>query len=265
MARAANPPRPPARSAARSSSAATSSSGPRQAAARCQARLSTSAGRVVASASAGVQVALGRRSQQLQRLGLGQPGGLGDRQARQAREFGAGGEHQPDPLGVGAAADEREHPERLVVEPLGVVDAADDRPFGRDPGQQVEHREAHQLAIGRRPRVQPEGDPDRLPLHRDQPVTQGKEGHEQPVQPRHSRRPDTGGGGHVIEQRGRADARLTPQDDHPAQPSPDGDGEPVGQIELRSPADDRHGSSSRAVASCLREVTASFRKTLRRW
>ena len=73
-------------------------------------------------------------------------------------------EDHRDPLGEDAAGDEREHACRCPVEPLCVVDDAEQRLFRRDLRQQIEDREPHQEGIRTSSRAQPQRDFDRVSL-----------------------------------------------------------------------------------------------------
>ena len=62
----------------------------------------------------------------------------------------AGGKHQGDPLGMEAPADETQNLRGGMVEPLRVVDDADERLLLGDLGEQGERGEPNQESVGRR-------------------------------------------------------------------------------------------------------------------
>ena len=62
-------------------------------------------------------------------------------------------EHQRDRLGQEAPRDERQRLRRGPVEPLGVVDQADERLLLGHLGQQAEHRQTDEEAVRRLPRA----------------------------------------------------------------------------------------------------------------
>ena len=79
-------------------------------------------------------------------------------------------EHEPDRLGQQPASDERERQRRGPIQPLRVVDDAQQRTLLGHFGHQAEHGEADQEAIRRRPRGQAEDDPERVALRTRQPL-----------------------------------------------------------------------------------------------
>ena len=82
---------------------------------------------------------------------------------------------------LGAGIGERTLEPWLIVQPLRVVDHAQDRPHLGGVGQQRQHGQADQERIGRRPAHQPEGHTERPPLPLGQPVHGRQEGDEQLV------------------------------------------------------------------------------------
>ncbi len=79
----------------------------------------------------------------------------------QARQFRCGGglahgEHQSDPLGPQTPRDEGERLRGHRVQPLGVIDEAEQRFFRGHAGEQAEDRETHQETVRRRPGAQAE-------------------------------------------------------------------------------------------------------------
>jgi hypothetical protein len=96
-----------------------------------------------------------------------------DDEARQAGEVVvrlAHREHECDPLAPEPPADERERLGRGVIEPLGVVDDAEQRPFARDLGEQPEHREPDEEWARHGTGTQPERDLERLALRHGEEV-----------------------------------------------------------------------------------------------
>jgi hypothetical protein len=63
-------------------------------------------------------------------------------------------EHQGDRFRQEAARDERQHLRRGAVEPLRVVDEADERPLRGRVRQEAEHGQPHEEAVRRRPGAQ---------------------------------------------------------------------------------------------------------------
>ncbi|GLX95951.1 hypothetical protein Hesp01_39010 [Herbidospora sp. NBRC 101105] len=145
---------------------------------------------------------------------------------------------------MGAAADERQHPERLCVDPQGVVDAAQHRLPGRDLGQQHQRDQPDEEPVGGRPLLQPERHPQRLPLRRRQPVGPAQERRQQPVQrpererrllphPRDTHRPQPGGPGNVVEQH-RLPGAVGPEESGDLA-LPDGETDPVHAMDRPEP------------------------------
>ncbi|GAA2989672.1 hypothetical protein GCM10010519_24300 [Streptomyces lactacystinicus] len=121
-------------------------------------------------------------------------------------------------------ADERQRVAGLAVEPVHVVDQAQQRLFRDGLGQQRQRGQADQIAVGRRPGDHAERRGERLALRIRQRVEAGQERAQQPVQGReaqlrlglHPGRTDhpqvRRGLGQVVEQPGLADAGLADQD-----------------------------------------------------
>jgi hypothetical protein len=156
-----------------------------------------------------------------------------DRELRQAVEHAvleepAHGEHQADPLREQPARHERQCLRRHPVEPVRVVDDAQQRPLLGGVRQQAQNRQPDQEAIRRRARGEPEGRAQRLALRTRQMPETIDQGRAQRVQARerelhlglHARRPGdpalVGGRREVPEQRGLADSRLATKDEHTA-------------------------------------------------
>ena len=100
------------------------------------------------------------------------------RQLRQPSELiaqRAGPEDQPCRLSPEAPGHERDHLRGSAIEPLLVIDHAQQRLLSRRLREQAQHGEADQEPVGNRPGIQPERDAQRVGLwHRDsrQPVKQ---------------------------------------------------------------------------------------------
>ena len=82
----------------------------------------------------------------------------------------ARGEDQPDGLGQQPPGRERQHLRRRPVQPLGVVDHAQQRPFLRDLRQQRQDRQCDQEPVRRVPFAQPERDAERVVLRSRKPL-----------------------------------------------------------------------------------------------
>ena len=90
-----------------------------------------------------------------------------DVQLRQPAERGARlarREHDRDPLRQQAPGNERERACRRTIEPVRVVDEAQERPLLGGLRQQAEHREPHEERIRRLAGAQPERDGERFAL-----------------------------------------------------------------------------------------------------
>lgn len=141
-------------------------------------------------------------------------------------------EHQGHRFGQEAARHERERLGRCLVEPLGVVDEADQRLLLRGVRQQAQHRQANQQAVGRLAGRESE--------RRGECVALGAWQVRQPFQQRYAQLMQAGErdlhlglragnphdptpGAHrrqVVQQRRLADARLTAQHEHTAAAAP---------------------------------------------
>jgi hypothetical protein len=188
-----------------------------------------------------VEPARDRRLQQRPGVAVAQPVDLQLGQAHQV-PVGAGlahGEDHRDRLGQEAAGREGECLGRGPVEPLGVVDQADERPVAGGLGQQPQQGQADVEPVRRLPGGEAERGAERIPLglrqvvqaaqHRGAQLLQPGERQlhlgldpRRPGDPAPGRRPDE-----VVEQSGLADARLAPHDQHLALAAPDGRQETV--------------------------------------
>lgn len=86
------------------------------------------------------------------------------RQSGQVVARPSGGEDQADGLRAEPPGGERQHLRRRVVEPLLVVDKADERLVLSDVGQQAQHRQPDQEPVGRLSAAHPERRAQRFPL-----------------------------------------------------------------------------------------------------
>jgi hypothetical protein len=157
---------------------------------------------------------------------IGQPGQLVEL-ARLAL-----GEQQHYRLRVQAPRHEREHLGRGPVQPLGIIDQAQQRPLLGGVGEQAEHRQADQEPVGLRPRTHPERRPERVALRRRQPPEAAQHRPAQlmqagkgklhlrldPGRPGDPKAP--GALGRVTQQRCLSDSRFAAQDQHRALPGP---------------------------------------------
>ena len=124
------------------------------------------------------------RAEQLARLGVGQ---AVHRDRRKLLEHLLGGRFadagdEADAVRVQAAGDEAEHLRRFGIEPVRVIDDAQQRLFFGRPGKQRQRRQSHQEPLRRRPRFLAESDPQRAPLRRRQVVQLRQERDQQLVQ-----------------------------------------------------------------------------------
>ena len=158
-----------------------------------------------------------------------------------------------DRLGQQPARHERQRLRRRAVQPLGVVDQADQRLLAPDLGQQPEQRQADQEAIRRRARAQAERGAQRVALRAGQgvePVEHRRaqllqRGERQPGLRLHARgarhlavgRPL----GHVGQQRRLADPRLAPQHQRPALAGAHRVQQPVERLALAVTAQEHQG------------------------
>ena len=105
-----------------------------------------------------------RRAQQRAGIAVDEAAHL---EIRQVPELLAGlpcREHEPHRLGQQPAGDERERQRRGLIQPLRVVDDAQQRTLLGRLGHQAEHGEADQEPLRRRSRGQAEDDPERVAL-----------------------------------------------------------------------------------------------------
>jgi hypothetical protein len=156
-------------------------------------------------------------------------------------------EDERDRLGVEAPRHEREDHLGHTVQPLHVVDHADQRLVSRRLGEQPEHGQPHHQRLRRRARAQPECRRERLPLRLRQLAEVPEQRRDQLLQRRVrdlGLRLDTGGPGHppgasvareVVQQRGLPRAGLPAQHQHTALTSTDVTQQTVERIPLTPP------------------------------
>ena len=119
-----------------------------------------------------VEGSASHRAEQLTRLGVGQ---AVHRDRRKLLEhllcgrFADAGD-EADAVRVQAAGDEAEHLRRFGIEPVRVIDNAQQRLCFSRPGKQRERRQSHQEPLRRRPCFLAESNPQRAPLRRRQVV-----------------------------------------------------------------------------------------------
>ena len=197
-----------------------------------------------------IQRAAQRRLQQRACVSVAQ---AADRQLRQApeplvRPARARREDQGDRLGQQPAGDERERLRRGLVQPLRVVDQADQRPLLGDIGQQAQYRQSDQEPIRRAAVAQPECRAQRVALRAGQVIQMVQHRRAQLVQPGerqlhlrlHARRPRDPGIRRALrqelQQRRLADPRLAPHHQHSAAARPRIGHEPIQHLALMPPA-----------------------------
>ena len=182
----------------------------------------------------------------------------GERVAELARR-----EDEHDPLGQEAASHEREHSRRGAVEPLRVVDDAQERLLLGGLRQQVEDREPDEERVRRPSGAEPERDLERLALRIGQALHELEARRAQLLQRREgelhlSLDPDRAGDAEVrrrldrvLEQRGLADARLAVDHQHAAVTVARGLEQPLEHVALALPAE-------QLLAGCPRDHPGSM-------
>ena len=181
-------------------------------------------------ADRGVQRAADVVQQQRARVGVAEPleGQLGESGEDLVADARARGAHDRDPLGEEPAGDEAEDLHGGVVEPLRVVDDADERLLLGDLGQQRQGGEPDHEPVGRGAGAPAEHGRERVALRGGEPVEVIEHGGAELVEaavgqldlrldadgPRNA--PAADAVGQVAQQRALAHARLPAQDDDPA-------------------------------------------------
>jgi len=183
-----------------------------------------------------------------QGAGVGGAEGVDEERRQPGQVAGVAGraerENQRDRRRREPAGHEPQHLGRRTVEPLDVVDEADERsPLGH-LGQEAEHRAADQEGVRVPARGQPEGRAEGVALRPRQVPQPLQQGRAQLVQAGEGDRPlgldarrpqqaaPRGPRRHVVEQGGPADARLAPHDQGPAPPVPHVVDQPVERARL---------------------------------
>ena len=162
-----------------------------------------------------------------------------------------------DGVGQEAAHHEAEDVRRLVVEPLCIVDHAQQGPALRRLRQQGEDGEAHQERVGRRAAELSERDLQCSPLWIGQPIGRRKQGEEQLVHAGEGQRPLRLDGHHaddlhvgcgvddLLEEGGLAGTRVAPDDQRAADPGPHAVQQLVERLLLCAVTDQSHGPDRR--------------------
>ncbi len=175
-----------------------------------------------------------------------------------------------DPLGEEPSGDEAQDLGRGLVEPLRVVDDADERLLVGDQGEQCQRPESHQEPVGRRPGAQSEHRRQRVALRDGQPVEEIQHGCAELVEAGigqlHLRLDARGPGdmpagdsvGHVAQQGALAHAGLPAQDGGAAVTGERVGQEPVERLAFGPPSEELHRRPP-----CLRKTPPCLRKTLR--
>ena len=104
------------------------------------------------------------RFEQGARVGRAQPAELQLRHAVELLDDLPACEDEPDGIGAETACDERQRSRRLGIEPLCIVDDAQERLRRGDLGHETEGRESDQVAVGSLSRGEPERDAQRIGL-----------------------------------------------------------------------------------------------------
>ena len=143
-------------------------------------------------------------------------------------------EYDPDLLGVKAASDERQRLRRSLVQPLGVIDQAQHRPFRCGIRQPVQDRQTEKKRIRRIAGTLPERDPYRIPLRirkqvellldhlREHLMQSGEREFGLRFHPGSPDQRDViGSRAQILKQRRLPDARLAPKDQGAAAARPD--------------------------------------------
>jgi len=156
-------------------------------------------------------------------------------------------DHDRDRVGQQPPCDESEQLVRRVVEPLGVVDDAQQRALLGDAAQEAEHRQSDEESVGRLARRQAERDGERVPLRPRERVEAVEQRRAELTDPRERQHLGLGARdlldaerdrlpGRVPQQRRLADPGLAADDDDPAAPVPGVPEQPVEQVALVGPA-----------------------------
>jgi len=166
-----------------------------------------------------VEGSIDHQAEELTRLGVGQAVHPDRRKLLEYRPCGrlADAGDEAHAVRIQAAGDETEHLRRSGIEPVRVIDDAQQRLRFTRPGEQSQRRQAHQEPLRRRSCVLSERGPERVPLRRtraastcrpqaDREAPACRKGHRVP-RPRPGRSPPARSGGQA--------ARTPPATDHP--------------------------------------------------
>lgn len=188
------------------------------------------------------------------------------------------GEDQRDPLGVQPAGREDQRLRRRPVQPLRVVDQAEQRLLLGQFGEQRQHRQSDEepVAAARRGVPHPERRPQRPGLRPRQAVDPVEHGPQQQVQPGVRQRaleldtgpaqdpqPGPGAGHHVVEQGRLADPGLPAQHEYTAAPVPGVPEQPLDDAALPNPPQQHGLSPSGVVRTFCQPLPAIRQRPLR--
>ena len=159
----------------------------------------------------------------------------------------AGREDQPDRVGGQPPGHEPQRLRRRLVQPLLVVDQADQRSFPGHLREQAQHGQPDQEPVRRRPGGQAERDPQRILLrhrqvpgaaqHRRAQLMQAREGQlHLRLHARRARHPAPARlPGHIVQQHRLAHARVAAHHQRPALATPDRIDEPAQRVAFAAP------------------------------
>ena len=196
-----------------------------------------------------IEVDVGRGLEQRARIGIGQ---APHRHVRQSRKLAlvadlADREDHGDRLGLQTARDERQRLRRRTVEPLRVVDDAQQRPVPRRLGAQAEHCEADEESIGWVAGAEAEGGAQRFALGAGQRIKVVQQRRAELLQPGvgelhlglGARRSDDVAPGclvhQILQQRGLADPGFPAQHEHRAPARTQVSQQPIERLALSTP------------------------------
>jgi hypothetical protein len=165
------------------------------------------------------------------------------------------GEHDPNRIGEQASGDERQRQRRGLIEPLRVIDHAQQRTVLGHLREQTEHGQSDEEPIRSRARAQPEHDLQRPALRRRKPPKPIEHRAAQLIQTRvgqlHLRlhahcphdRATVGRLNQVLHQRGLPDPGLPPQNQRPTLAASDVLEQPVQHSAFAGPPEQSHAPS----------------------
>ena len=202
------------------------------------------------------------RAQQPPRILLPQAPDLQVRQPPKLLAGVARGEQQPHRIGQQPPRHEPQHLRGHPVQPLRVIDQAQQRPVLRRLRQQGQHRQPDQEPVWRTAAAQPERDPQRVPLRSRQPLQATQQRRAQlmnagerqlhlrfhphgPGHPHVRRRP-----GRVLQQRRLAHPRLAPHHQRPPAPGTQIPHQAVERLALPLAVHQRRGRLGSRMHAC---------------